>query len=321
MEWMATMELTHLNQIEFGDLRLEKIDCLVATAGSQPRCYFLATQLHKIALNKVLLVSGTEDPKNNGKFLPVFSEYGFSYYSITIQDSQNIDRLLHNICNINARQINIVIDYSCMPKIWYALFIDTLTRNNYPAERINLFLSYTPKLFEKKPVKNAIGYFGPIIFNRDKLKDKKPVSLIVSLDINHNSLHEAVGKIKPGKLLAFVPHCSHDPEYTRLVRENNRSLLEKIDKNNIVRYEADRPEEINSLLTSLCLDERVDSEVVIVPQGPKTFSMVSMLLSVRYPDVKLWEIILKDQKYTPDHGQPAADPVIVKVSFINDELD
>jgi hypothetical protein len=49
--------------------------------------------------------------------------------------------------------------------------------------------------------------------------------------------------------------------------------------------------------------------------------MVSMLLSVRYPDVKLWEIILKDSKQSPDHGHPAANPVIVKVSFVNDELD
>jgi len=318
---MVTMELTHLNQIVFGELLLEKIDCLVATTGSQPRCYFLAKELHKTALNKVLLISGTGDDESDSKFLPDFQQYGFRKYSTTLQDSQNIDRLLHDICNINARHINIVIDYSCMPKKWYALFIDTITRNSYPAERINLILSYTPKLFERKPVKNAIGYFGPIIFNRDKLKDKKPVSLIVSLDINHNSLLEAVGKIRPGKLLVFLPHCSHDPEYTRLVTENNRSLLEKIDKNNIIRYEADRLEEINSLLTSRCLDERLDSEVVIVPQGPKTFSMVSMLLSVRYPDVKLWEIILKDQKNSPDHGQPAADPVIIKVSFINDEPD
>ena len=314
------MELTHLNQIEFGELSLEKIDCLVATAGSQSRCHFLAEQLHKTALKKVLLVSGNEDPKQS-RFMPVFSEYGFSNYLIAIQDSENIDRLLHDLCNIRALNMNIVIDYSCMPKKWYALFIDAITRNNYPPERINLFLSYTPKVFERKPVENAIGYFGPIIFNRDKLKDKKPVSLIVSLDINHNSLHEAIRKLKPGKLLAFLPHCTHDDEYTRLVQENNRSLLEKINNNHIIRYEADRPEEINSLLTSCCLDERVDSEVVIIPQGPKTFSMVSMLLSVRYPDVKLWEIILKDRKNSPDHGQPAANPVIVKVSFINDELD
>ncbi|HMA65941.1 MAG TPA: hypothetical protein VKO63_12110, partial [Chitinispirillaceae bacterium] len=120
---------------------------------------------------------------------------------------------------------------------------------------------------------------------------------------------------------AFIPHCAHDPEYARLVQENNKSLLDRIDTGNVIRYQADRPEEINTLLTSCCLDERIDSEVVIVPQGPKTFSMMSMLLSARYPDVKLWEIIINDLKINPEHGQPAANPVIVKVSFVNDELD
>jgi hypothetical protein len=65
----------------------------------------------------------------------------------------------------------------------------------------------------------------------------------------------------------------------------------------------------------------VSSEVVIVPQGPKPFSIMSMLLSVRYPDIKLWEIVFKDHKSSPDHGDAAANPVIVKVSFINDEPD
>jgi hypothetical protein len=60
---------------------------------------------------------------------------------------------------------------------------------------------------------------------------------------------------------------------------------------------------------------------MIIPQGPKTFSMMSMLLSVRYPDVKLWEVIIKDPKTSPEHGQPVANPIIVKVSFISDELD
>jgi hypothetical protein len=315
------MELTHLNQIYLDEIRSEKVDCLIATAGTQSRCLFLAESLLTVASKKILLTTGNEEQKQTGKYLPAFSDYGFIRYSASFSDPKNVDRLFHEICNVNACQLNIIIDYSCMPKKWYALFIDCITRNTYPVERINLYLSYTPKIFERNPGKHVIDYFGPIIFNRDKLKDKKPVSMIVSLDHNHNSVLEAVNKVKPQKLIAFIPHCTHDPEYTRLVRENNRHLLEKIDQNDIIGYEADRPEEINSLLTSRCLDERVDSEVVIVPQGPKTFSIMSMLLSVRYPDIKLWEIIFKDRKINPEHGNPAANPVIVKVSFINDELD
>ena len=60
---------------------------------------------------------------------------------------------------------------------------------------------------------------------------------------------------------------------------------------------------------------------MIISQGPKTFSLMSVLLSVRYPDVKLWDIITTSKKADLNHGSPAAVPVIVKASFIHDEVE
>jgi len=315
------MELTHLNQIALNELRFEKIDCIIACSGNQPRAYSLAREIHRDVSKKILLIPEGEEIKKHCIYTDIFKGYDFSIREIPVNSAGEIDKILHELCNIRTRQINIILDYSCMPKKWYAMVIDSITRNNFPPERINLFLSYTPKIFEKKGSRNSIHYLGPIILNRDGLNNKKPISMIAALDHNHNTVLEAVSKVKPKKLTAFVPRCSHDPEYTQLVLDNNKSILSKLDRNNIITYEADRPEEINTLLTSYCLDERISSEVMIVPQGPKTFSMMSILLSIRYPDVKLWEIILKDSKISADHGHPAANPVIVKVSFVNDELD
>ncbi len=313
------MELTHLNQIDFRELLLEKIDCIIASAGNQPRCVHVSEKLHHLVPKKILITGNTR--QNGSKFLPVFTRRDFEMVELAENESQILETILLKFCNHPAHHINIVIDYTCMPKRWYALIIDCITRNSYLAERINLYLTYTPKIFDKNTSRHNIDYLGPIVSQRDNLKDKKPVSLIASLDLHQHSVLEAINKIKPQKLLAFIPHCPHDPEYSRMVKDHNKSLLGKLDSNCIINYEIDRPEEINTLLTSYCLDERIASEVMIMPQGPKTFSMMSMLLSVRYPDVKLWEIILKDQKYSADHGTPAANPVIVKVSFISDELD
>jgi hypothetical protein len=315
------MELTHLNQIALNELRFEKIDCIIACTGNQPRAYSLAGKIHSDVSKKILLVPPEEEMKKHSNYIEIFKEYGFSNRNMPVNCAGEIDKLLTELCNIRTHQVNIILDYSCMPKKWYATVIDSITRNNFPPDRINLFLCYTPKIFDKKGSRHSIGYLGPIILDRDGLNDKKPVSMIAALDHHHNTVLEAISKVKPGKFMAFVPHCTHDPEYTQLVLENNKTLLNRLNRNNIITYEADRPEEINTLLTSYCLDERISSEVMIVPQGPKTFSMMSILLSIRYPDVKLWEIILKDSKISPGHGHPAANPVIVKVSFVNDELD
>ncbi|MBN1143591.1 MAG: hypothetical protein JXA72_04185 [Bacteroidales bacterium] len=312
------MELSHLNQINFNELRFEKIDCMIAACGAQPRCYDLAEKLHPDISRKILL---TDSKTCNSMFYERFISLGFRNLSTQENEPFAIENMLKEVCQVNKTQLNLLIDYSCMPKRWYALIIDCITRNPYIAQRINLFFSYTPKIFERKEGKQVIDYVGPILLNRDVPKEKKPVSLIASLDNKNCTMMEAIHAVNPQKILAFVPHCTHDPGYTQLVMENNKTLLGRLDSNSIINYNADSPEEINSLLTSYCLDQRIASEVVIVPQGPKTFSMMSMLLSVRYPDVKLWEIILREHKSASGQGMPAGNPVLVKVSFVNDDED
>ena len=313
---IAVMELSHLNQITFNELRFEKIDCMIAACGTQPRCYDLAEKLHPVISKKFLL---TDNKSCNSRFYENFMTFGFRNFPAQEDEPFVIENILKEVCQVNKSHLNILIDYSCMPKRWYAMVIDCITRNCYAAQRINLFFSYTPKIFERREGKPVIDYVGPILLNRDVPKETKPVSLIASLDNSNSSMMEAIHAVNPQKIFAFVPHCAHDPGYTQLVMENNKTLLGRLDSNSVINYNADSPEEINSLLTSYCLDQRIASEVVIVPQGPKTFSMMSMLLSVRYPDVKLWEIILKEHKSASGQGMPAGNPVLVKVSFVNDE--
>jgi hypothetical protein len=60
---------------------------------------------------------------------------------------------------------------------------------------------------------------------------------------------------------------------------------------------------------------------MIVPQGPKIFSMMALLISVRYPDIKLWEVIGKKGNSCSDQGLAADKPIVIKVSFLDDEED
>jgi hypothetical protein len=130
---------------------------------------------------------------------------------------------------------------------------------------------------------------------------------------------ELMKKLNPTTVVAFVPENSADPDYVNSVMENNKQLLGVLDKKNIFHYEALDPESINSRLTSQCLNLRLNHEVVIVPQGPKPFSLVSSLLSLRYPDIKLWNIITSGKQPDPGYGTAACDPVILKVTFCSDE--
>jgi hypothetical protein len=122
-------------------------------------------------------------------------------------------------------------------------------------------------------------------------------------------------------LTVFIPGCPENPDYAQQIIKKNKSILGRLDRDSIITYNAANPEEINSLLTSYCLNQRITSEVMIVPQGPKTISLISLLISVRYPDIKLWEIISNENNNLVDSGQSFTDPVVVKVTFIHDEME
>jgi hypothetical protein len=265
-----------------------------------------------------------ESQKHHSKtklHLDYFRQKGFAIDQEASEGTQSIDFIISKICNKPGCQSNILIDYSCMPKKWYANLVDCLSRKNFAKEKVHIFLSYTPKIFNRGQEKKSLAYFGPMLMNRDTLVERKPVSVIAALDHHHSLTMEAIQQVKPRHILAFIPECAHDPEYTQNVLEKNKNLLSRLDNNSIITYDAGRPEDLHSVLTSHCLDQRIHSEVLILPQGPKTFSMVSLLLSVRYPDIKLWDMISDDPAPESHHGDPAAEPVVIKATFLNEDAD
>ena len=49
------MELTHLQELNFSELRNEQINCFIAACGYQPRCYYLAEKVSASIQKKYLL--------------------------------------------------------------------------------------------------------------------------------------------------------------------------------------------------------------------------------------------------------------------------
>ena len=55
------MELTHISELDYNELRYEQFDYFIAVCGYQPRCYFLASKLGLDATVKFLLKIDEQD--------------------------------------------------------------------------------------------------------------------------------------------------------------------------------------------------------------------------------------------------------------------
>ncbi len=315
------MELVHNYQVAPGELSTERIDCFITASGYQKRCTYLAESLPLQNAEK-LVITFDENHKSalRSAHEMVFEKLGFNSVRALPHDAGKIEEFLRKICNTRSGgSLNILIDYSCMSKVWYAFIIDFLIRNEFNTERINMFLSYTPKKNNALPVKSKWKSLEPILPYFSRNKKGKPVSLVTGLNSNLEPTLSLIREIRPATIFAFVPAFAHDTEYYNKLLAFNKSFLDKVQPEKIIKYPAHRPDQISSMLTSVCLDQRLDNDVILVPQGPKTFALAAILLSIRYPDIMIMELKSTAGHHDDDEGIPAGEPVIMKSVFCSEE--
>ena len=314
------MELIHTYQTSLDELKTEKIDCIIAVSGFHSRCTYIAENID-LKQSKKLVITFDENYfiALRKEHESIFSRLGFVSAKAKAGSGKEIEILLEKICRDNVSEdINIIVDYSCMPKIWLATILDYIIINELHVHRINVFFAFTPKKFIPD-VKKKLEYIGPLMASKDSIQNDTNLTLIAGLDNNYESIIKLTNYIKPQKIFAFIPEPAFAREYANSVLEKNKLFLEKIGEKNIIKYPANNPDEINSKLTSLCLEMRLTSKVIIAPQGPKTFALTSLLLSIRYPDIKLWDIVFQVQDYNPEEGVASGEPVILKAVFSSDD--
>ncbi|MBN2347269.1 MAG: hypothetical protein JXJ22_00435 [Bacteroidales bacterium] len=314
------MELIHTCQIKFEELQLEQYDLIFAVLGYQPRCTYLARHFEDTNAEKILFdldcPDFIEDLEKNEN---IFSKLGFKKIECLKNNIDTIADILKSKTARHAREnFNILVDYSCMPKKWIAALIDYFNSNDFSFQKANVFFSYTPANYYPAETKVDVHYLGPILGSEDIIKDKKSVSVIAGMENCPKLSSKLISKLKPENIYAFIPETPAIQDYTASVTEVNQGFLKQLNHKNILSYSPDNPEEINSILTSLCLDLRIHSKVVILPHGPKPFGLISMLLATRYPDIVLWDTV-SERKPIGMEGEPIDIPIILKTIFTDDD--
>ena len=315
------MELVHNYQVSFNELHTERFDCIIAASGYQKRSTYLAENLDTKGSNNLVIAFNERThslPRLENE--KIFQKLGFNSIKADPDEHSDIEEMMQRICygKMN-RTYNILVDYSCMTKVWCAAIIKYLLKNDFHAERINIYFSYTPKKVNILPQKLRLKSYAPLIFSSEKDLKNKPIALIAGLNNNLEMMKELIDELKPSNTYALIPYFRHDGEYCQKIIDNNESILKHIPSEKVLKYPAERPDQISSMITSLCLDLRLESRVILVPQGPKPFNLASILFSVRYPDVMIYDLKPKDKIRKEDPGIPAGEPVILKSVFCPEE--
>ena len=81
------MELTHISELGYSELRHEQFDYFIAVCGYQPRCFYLASKLDLNTAAKFLLKIDEQDNcTDRNRNMDFFAANGFKSYTGSVTE-------------------------------------------------------------------------------------------------------------------------------------------------------------------------------------------------------------------------------------------
>jgi hypothetical protein len=206
-----------------------------------------------------------------------------------INKTRDISILLDNeFLNIGKKEnIKIVIDYSCMTKYWYYTILLYLKKKKLEFNSITVYFVYTPSKHEKpkkpKPNSDIAPLPGKYIVSTDK-----PKALIVCLGYEQSKAEGIIEHLDPKVSYLFYSKPSLDEKFVKRIEENNLNILR--DNKNVITFQLDNLLKLERELTSLYYLLKEEYHIIIAPLGPKPFTFMSMLFSIKHNDIDIWRV-------------------------------
>lgn len=186
-------------------------------------------------------------------------------------------------------ELKILIDISVMTRKWYYAFLTFLNITN-KFKHLQIRVTYCPAFYDA-PVQlrrtTSLRSYDTKKSHKKSHRHGKKTALLLGLGIEIGLSQKIFDKINPDQTILLYADPAVQKEYVENIFVTNHSVINRLPIRNMIGYPVLNPLEIYKLLTDTVLPLRSDYHVVIVPQGPKIFSFMTMLFQNNYPDVEL----------------------------------
>ena len=201
------------------------------------------------------------------------------------------DRVRAAIAN-GDESLRMCVDISSMSRRRIASVVQTVMEQVPPRGAVVDFVYAVAKYVAPPREMTQVNSVGPVLPQFAGWSDRpdRPVSAIVGIGYEYDKAVGALEYIEPATVWGFQP-ISTDERYDRKAERANRFLWEMLPTERRVRYHVDRPFDCFVALESLSFGVLQDSRVVLVPFGPKIFTVCCLLTAVvHFPRVAVWRV-------------------------------
>lgn len=281
------------------------IDIFVGVMGREPRCSYLPQKIYKTKVAKechLIKYTQFDQYEVDGQFI--------LHGPIEKSDTQSnpIWEIFQQILNTDKKEFNVLIDYSSMTRSWYANFLFSCCELHID-KIINLYFGYTIASFNSPAT--GISYKVDRMYNYLHFNaPNRPTALIIGLGYEKDQAYSLMGyfNVGPDDVYLFRTDKRTNEDYYQEVTKQNAELIKAVPDNHIFEYSLDDIISANKLLLDLCHELTFSNRVIIVPCGPKPFTLISLLTSIRNDSVDIWRASNHTDSYY--HEKESSEKVI-----------
>lgn len=281
-------------------------DATVYALGFEARSIHIARSLSPKARHAFAVAFSESQVLNFNSNREWFASTGHEIEEVSDEHFESwCQRLNKNIVNSNYDVINVGIDISSFNRFRLAALIDSL-RQLESSKLLRTYFWYSLATFSPPPeyfVPNM--HVGPVHphFAGCFLEPELPPVAVVGLGYEEDKALGAVEHIEATATWVFLPESSIG-EYRGVVEKANEILLESIPPNRQISYSVGQPVSCLAILQSLTQGLLRDSNVIMLPFGPKIFTLSCLLLACSEPRLAVWRVSSQGHE-TPEDRLPS----------------
>ncbi len=276
-------------------MALPNIDLVIVSSGYEQRSTYLARKLIKQLEGATKICCGfnsNQDSiqrKRNDKW---FEKLGYKYIEGSGDDDYFMEGLLSKTIKdvfLNNQSINILVDYSSMTSLWYASLLRCLVYNDFSSQ-INAYFSYSFAKYHP-PAKQITQniHVNPIDGYSEFSFPDKPTALIIGMGYEAERAY-GLTEYFDADTFIFYNDNPKEGQFVKDVEKLNSELIKTIPPNKIYKYPINNLDYLERILYDLCKTLILNYRVIIAPCGPKPFTLISLLVSLRLANVDVWRV-------------------------------
>jgi hypothetical protein len=308
------MELSSIKHIDPSQIADYKADLFITSLGFESRSILVAQKFERHSCRKIALenrkVIKDFSYQDNSNY---YEDQGFEIIRVE-SELPDLDEIFQSL---SGDSINIAIDCTNMSPLWYYEFFSWFGRKQTGDGRVRMRIAYTMAAYVRQKGSRKVKKIFDFLQDEVRPSHAKKTALILGLGQEKQVSESIYNMINPDLVYLYYADPPAEKSFVEKVFVNNHKLINEAPIRNLIAYPIRNGQAIYQSLINIILPLRNEYSIVLIPHGPKIFSVVSMLIHMGYPDIRISYPHFKKQ--AASNRLSKDEPVVLDILFEGEE--